>query len=85
MSDLFVPFNSEPSKGRQANSAFRVTVMPKDEQVPSFVPVPQPVPAQGHAHDLQEPQVELDREGDRITRITVRCSCGQVIELNCTY
>ena len=32
-----------------------------------------------------EPEITLDREGDRIVRITVRCSCGQVLELSCTY
>lgn len=38
--------------------------------------------ASGGGH---EPQLSLERDGDRITRITVRCSCGQVIELNCAY
>ena len=31
------------------------------------------------------PTVTLQREGDRITGIRVECSCGQVIELACSY
>ncbi len=31
------------------------------------------------------PQVSLERQGDRISRIIVTCSCGEVIELDCRY
>lgn len=31
------------------------------------------------------PQVTLQRDGDRVTRIRVQCSCGQVAELECVY
>ncbi len=31
------------------------------------------------------PEVTLKREGDRVTHISVRCSCGEVIELACAY
>lgn len=29
--------------------------------------------------------VELVRDGDRVCRIQVRCSCGELIELECEY
>jgi hypothetical protein len=32
-----------------------------------------------------EPQVTLHREGDSITGIRIQCSCGQVIDLKCSY
>jgi len=32
-----------------------------------------------------EPKILLDRDGDRITRIRVLCSCGQSIHLDCDY
>jgi hypothetical protein len=37
-----------------------------------------PIPA-------ESPLISLDREGDRITRIHIRCTCGQVIDLDCDY
>ncbi len=32
-----------------------------------------------------QPQVTVERQGDRISRIIVTCSCGEVIELDCRY
>jgi hypothetical protein len=32
-----------------------------------------------------EPKVLLDRDGDKISRIRVLCSCGQSIVLDCKY
>jgi hypothetical protein len=32
-----------------------------------------------------QPKVHLEREGDRITRIEITCSCGQILELKCQY
>ena len=31
------------------------------------------------------PIVTLKRDGDRVTRIQVRCSCGETVELDCVY
>jgi len=30
-------------------------------------------------------RVTLKREGDRITHVTIHCTCGQVLHLACTY
>ncbi len=30
-----------------------------------------------------EPTLTLERDGDRVTRITIQCPCGHVIELAC--
>ena len=32
-----------------------------------------------------EPRVTLERTGDHITSIQIRCSCGQLINLICDY
>lgn len=32
-----------------------------------------------------EPQVMLQRDGERITSIRIQCSCGQVMDLACDY
>ncbi len=32
-----------------------------------------------------EPRVTLQREGDRVTGITIHCTCGQVLNLACSY
>ena len=31
------------------------------------------------------PVVTFKRDGDRVTRIQVRCSCGEMVELDCVY
>lgn len=31
------------------------------------------------------PTITLKREGDRVTQVQIRCSCGELIELNCVY
>ena len=32
-----------------------------------------------------QPVITLKRDGDRVTHIVVRCTCGQVLELACDY
>ncbi|MGD0060206.1 MAG: hypothetical protein ABSD58_12390 [Verrucomicrobiia bacterium] len=36
-------------------------------------------------HGAAAPAITLQRDGDRVSHIIVRCSCGQVIELACQY
>jgi len=51
-----------------------------------------PNPAQGnptsgtapHNHD-GKPTISLQKDGDRVTHIRVKCACGEVVELECTY
>jgi hypothetical protein len=35
-----------------------------------------------HEH---EPKIDLKRDGEKITRITVTCGCGTVMEIDCDY
>lgn len=42
-----------------------------------------PRPAPAHAHG--GPQVEVIKEGDKVTRLVIVCSCGERIEVDCLY
>lgn len=33
----------------------------------------------------EEPSLRVDRDGDRIVRITARCACGKEIQIQCDY
>jgi hypothetical protein len=50
-----------------------------DQKEPAQVSVPEP------EKECKEPKILLDREGDKISRIRVLCSCGQSIVLDCNY
>lgn len=30
-------------------------------------------------------QIEVVKEGDKVTRIIVTCNCGEVVEIDCLY
>ena len=98
-SATFIPLlpdvQSSPDASRATTTGFKggasgdgefTALVPGDA---SAAPVPRPtrveaVPAHAHAHD-RLPVVTLKRQDDKITRIQVRCSCGEVIELDCVY
>lgn len=100
MSDPFVPFFSGPQRETRAESSFDVLVIPQTRSddpslgspvTPGSTPANPGIAPSSHLRGCgdgsarPEPEITLDREGDRIVRITVRCGCGQVVELNCTY
>ncbi len=37
------------------------------------------------SNKCRQPEITLQREGDRITQIRIQCGCGQIIELGCQY
>lgn len=43
--------------------------------------------AAAHKHDKEAggPTVEAVKQGDKITRLIVTCSCGERIEIDCLY
>lgn len=51
---------------------------PNPEPAPSPEPGPPPTAPTG-------PTLTVQRAGERITQIQIRCTCGQVIELDCDY
>jgi hypothetical protein len=85
MSDAFVPFAQSRSKPGASSESFRLTIIPQAQQAAQFHPASAAASVAGAKPCTKEPQVTLEREGDRITRIKIQCPCGQVMELNCTY
>ena len=57
------------------------------EDAKSFRPPAADLPTNPHGPGPAkcEPRISLEREGDRIRRIHIECSCGQVIDLACVY
>jgi len=59
--------------------------------IPSVVSIaqgrPRPAPATGPALTEVDavPTVEVVKEGDKVARLIVTCSCGQKIEVDCIY
>ena len=44
--------------------------------------------AKAHKHDKEDanaPTVETVKQGDKIVRLIVTCSCGERIEIDCLY
>ena len=66
--------------GRAAQDGGFVALFPAGASAMSPPARTGPVPA----HE-RLPVVTLRRDGDRVTRIQVRCSCGEVVELDCVY
>lgn len=53
-----------------------------------LVQTPKPSPAQepaGPSNAPPGPTLSVQRHGERVTQIQIRCTCGQVIELDCDY
>lgn len=84
MNEAFVPVHPVTVKGRLASEPFRLAVTPNVDGAHDFVPA-KPQPRIPEPSKDCEPEISLTHQGDRISRITVRCSCGQVIELDCAY
>ena len=84
MNEPFVPFAKTRSQPGSVGESFRLTILPQTQSAPPLLPGPA-LPAAAAQPGAQEPQVTLERDGVRITRVTIRCACGQVLELNCAY
>lgn len=94
MSEPFQPFTPSRGKSRPPGQPLRLSILAHAggaplpgpagiESAPSAPPPVSPPPAAAEA-GRREPQVTIERDGDRITRILIRCSCGQLHELLCT-
>lgn len=63
-------------------------------RAPSAVPTPSPVSCttsrtaahgKGHAPSADGAHVEVVKEGDKVVRLIVTCSCGERVEVECLY
>ena len=94
MGNHFVPLLA-PTKPSPA--AFRPSAVPEAApgNASKFTPItfglapsasPQPaVAAPPCAASVAAPEVSFKRDGDRITQIQIRCSCGEALTLDCDY
>jgi hypothetical protein len=100
MKPSFVPF-APPSgtPGQAIPDSFQLTVLPQSSQAVPFIPSTpttthacavagpgsatpsNPTPSAGS----EGPEVTYERDGDRVTRIRIRCGCGQILDLNLAY
>ena len=93
--DSFIPFDSDPPpSGAAAGSGGQppppppLQAEPRSEVKPEFTPLQPRASVPGHgqgAAGSRQPVVTLQRDGDRVTGIRIECSCGQVIDLACSY
>ncbi len=47
-------------------------------------------PKAGHVHTADsgnhdDPQIEVVKQGDKVTRLIITCTCGERIEVDCLY
>lgn len=85
---------SAPASGSSPSAPPRIFSGETETSTPAFVPATRVLgrkeeaavpPPPCNADPLAQPKVILHREGDRVARIQVICTCGQVIDLDCTY
>lgn len=66
-------------QGRKSLSA---TPLKPAVVVPALRPTPPPQAVTEHQHG---PHVEVIKEGDKVVRLIVTCSCGERTEVDCIY
>jgi len=80
MSQGFVPLHSKAAPA--GTNGFRLERIPRAEAPGAFSALA-PAPAADPAEHAVE--VDLQREGDRVTGARIRCCCGRVIDLAFTF
>ena len=88
MAGEFIPFASTlrtklSAPAGRTSSQF-APIIPSSAAV-SSVPSDQPTALDARAHSHPEVRVDIKRDGERISRITIQCRCGERIELDCEY
>ncbi|HZR19033.1 MAG TPA: hypothetical protein VFE51_17230 [Verrucomicrobiae bacterium] len=81
----FVPLAANDPTGERRQD-FQVLVVPHPENVRTLREVVPSLDGTGGvaAHSCQ-PRVTLQKADDRIVGIQIHCSCGQQIDLSCSY
>ena len=89
MAGEFIPFLSavKPALSGAGNTAqFRpiaAASSPASSGNTAFLTAKQILATPGHAHG--ELNIDVKRDGERISQIRIQCRCGEVIELDCEY
>lgn len=95
MNPRFKPLLTPAAPAPADQRPFALKVAPAETAAATFQPLssvlPPTAPGKGGRRtgpapaDQVEPTLEIKREGDRITRITVTCGCGCLHEIECEY
>src|ERR1041385_1926340 len=87
MSNTFIPLIPNPAPGPGAPDTLVPLPAPRSPSdkfaglAPnSTAPVPAPTAASPPPPQHAPPTVTFNRDGDRVTQIEIRCSCGEVIQ-----
>ena len=87
MAGEFIPFLSavKPALSGAGNTQFRpiTAASPASSGNTAFLAAKQIMANPGHAHG--ELNIDVKRDGERISQIRIQCRCGEVIELDCEY
>lgn len=96
MNPRFNPLLKQSDSGTESNKPFKLKVLPSEEIKAPYQSLSSAlgsanagtsrrnVEATNSDHE-HEPKIDLKREGETITRITVTCGCGSVMEIDCEY
>lgn len=85
MKPAFVPFVPSSAGSAPASGPGLPKMLSAASAAKLFHPLKAGEPAGATPHPAGEPKVTVERNGDCITKIKIQCSCGQVIELACSY
>ena len=92
MSDAFIPLlKTLPASAAPSDHAARdtregfVPLAPAGGPSEAPAPLPGAVPEAAPSAGAVAPVILLKREGDQVSHVQIRCSCGEVIELSCIY
>jgi hypothetical protein len=64
--------------------AENVRIVEAPQEILAAHQVPEKTTDEGSA-SRHEPEVTLVKDGDRVKKIIIKCTCGQVISLDCEY
>lgn len=95
MNPRFKPFITPAAPAAPEQRPFSLKIASAESTAATFQPLSSVLPAAAPGNggrragatpaDQVEPALEIKREGDRITRISVTCGCGCRHEIECEY
>jgi len=80
--DEFVPLVAGAAAGNARE--FQITIIPQNGQAQPFQSLNNK-PGSVSSNKNAEPQLTVQRDGNRVTHIRIQCNCGQTHEIACVY
>jgi hypothetical protein len=95
MNPRFTPLLKTSAESVGQKQPFKLKILPAEEIKTPFQTLASAIStsnagkgrnARDHQDDHEhEPKIDLKRDGEKITRLTVTCGCGSVMEIECEY